>query len=239
MGILAYVVMAFVIPVADTEAEKKAAHGSASFTTQEFIRRARAGYYEGMKGFPDREAQRAWKRKFKRDMRDWSRSFQWQAQAGAWQSQWQTNWQNYWAKHPYQVIGWRIALPFLTFFNAALCAGFIILVFSLLATNNLAGQNLPSGFHVWMALVLLLIVYNLIIWPIKAARHVFSHGVYPANPATGGFLSLWDTFIWIVFALVLAWLAFTHLPEVTTAVQNIPVVFHDAKDNIEDWWSHH
>ncbi|HSY16681.1 MAG TPA: PspC domain-containing protein [Candidatus Acidoferrales bacterium] len=237
-GILAYFIMVVVIPEASTEAEKNAAHGAAPFTAQEYIRRARAGYYEGMKGFPDRAARRAWQRKFKEEMRAWRRSFKWEAYQGA--RAWQSHWHSYWAEHPYQETGWGIALPFLTFFSAAMTVGFIIAVISLLTSGTLAGLALPSGVPVWLAIVLLLIAYNLIVWPIKVARHVFyRYGIYGGRPGPRVFLSLWEAFIWIIFVGVLAWLAFTHLPEVQAAVRNIPVVFHDAKDSIQQWWSHH
>jgi hypothetical protein len=49
--LLVYVVMAFVVPEARSPEEKAAASGNPS-TAQEFIRRAKEGYYEAMKGFP-------------------------------------------------------------------------------------------------------------------------------------------------------------------------------------------
>jgi len=73
-GVLIYLLMAVLVPAASTPAEKAAAFG-APFTAQEFIRRAKAGYYDGMKSFHDKQAHREWKRKFKREMRGWSREF--------------------------------------------------------------------------------------------------------------------------------------------------------------------
>ena len=67
-GLLVYLVMAIVVPEARSPEEKAAASGIPS-TAQEFIRRAKEGYYEAMKGFPDRKARREWKRRFKREMR--------------------------------------------------------------------------------------------------------------------------------------------------------------------------
>ncbi|MDB6126451.1 MAG: phage shock protein PspC [Verrucomicrobia bacterium] len=73
-GILLYVLMAILLPSATTSAEKAAAHGTPSATAQEFIRRAREGYYQGMKTMGDRQAHRAWRRRFKSDMREWRRT---------------------------------------------------------------------------------------------------------------------------------------------------------------------
>ena len=67
-GVPLYLIMMFVVPVAETPSENAAAHGDPS-TAEEFIRRAKAGYYEGMKSFRDRKAYRQWKWQFKREMR--------------------------------------------------------------------------------------------------------------------------------------------------------------------------
>ena len=83
-GLLVYVVMAIVVPEARSPEEKAAASG-APFTAQEFIRRAKEGYYEAMKGFPDRKARREWQGRFKREMRTRA-------------DQWRYRWQSYWAE---------------------------------------------------------------------------------------------------------------------------------------------
>ena len=67
-GLLVYLVMAMVVPLARSPEEKAAASGAPP-TAQAFIRRAKEGYYEAVKGFPDRKARREWKRRFKEEMR--------------------------------------------------------------------------------------------------------------------------------------------------------------------------
>ncbi len=58
-GVLVYLVMAVIVPAARTPTEKTAAAGMAA-TAQEFIKRAREGYYQGMRSFQDKESHRAW-----------------------------------------------------------------------------------------------------------------------------------------------------------------------------------
>jgi phage shock protein PspC (stress-responsive transcriptional regulator) len=77
VGVLLYLLLMILLPTAQTPAEKAAAHG-APFTAEEFIRRAKAGYYEGMKTFNDPQSHRQWKRKFKQEMRSWKKDFKWQ-----------------------------------------------------------------------------------------------------------------------------------------------------------------
>jgi phage shock protein PspC (stress-responsive transcriptional regulator) len=99
-GVLVYLVMAIVVPEARSSEEKAAASGAPS-TAQEFIRRAKEGYYEAMRGFPDRKSRREWKRRFKREMR-----------ANA--DQWRHHWHGYWAEHAALHPGMGFALPLLS-----------------------------------------------------------------------------------------------------------------------------
>lgn len=86
----------------------------------------------------------------------------------------------------------------------------------------------------------LFIAYNLVVWPLKAARHAFYyHGVFGTRPGPRVMVSLWDSFVWLAFVGVVIWLACRNFPQVEEAVRNIPAVFHDAVDNVRNWWSHH
>lgn len=53
-GVLLYLLLAIIVPAAKTPAEKAAAAGTVVATAQDFIRRAKAGYYEGTKAFHDK-----------------------------------------------------------------------------------------------------------------------------------------------------------------------------------------
>jgi phage shock protein PspC (stress-responsive transcriptional regulator) len=72
-GILAYIVLAIVIPTADTAAKRAAAHGMPPATAQAFIHRAREGYYEGLKAISDKRNRSEWRRRFLDPIRDWWR----------------------------------------------------------------------------------------------------------------------------------------------------------------------
>lgn len=229
LWILVYLVMMCVIPSADTPEEKAAAFGSAPFTTQEFIRRAREGYYEGMKQFHDRHARRAWKRRFKRDMRAWGHWFQWEMGYGA------QNWRRYWAQNLHvDAPGWAVAAPFFSLLRAALALGVLAVLVSLLSTGGIFGHAIPGGLPVWLAVIVLLIAWGVVTVPLKAARHAYYYygGCGPRAP----WFHLWDALVWIGFACVLAWLAFHHGTEVREAVHNIPATVHHAIDAVRDWW---
>jgi phage shock protein PspC (stress-responsive transcriptional regulator) len=227
IAIPVYVVLAFVVPSAKTSEEKAAAEG-APFTAQEFIKRAREGYYEGAKAWGDRHARRAWKRKFRRDMRHWGTSFQGECQAGA------QNWRQYWA-HNLQVDapGWSVAMPFISLLSAALTLGAIAVAVSLLSTGAIFGYGIPGGLPVWGALLLLFVAYQTICLPLKATRHAFHYyGGAPRRP----WFHFWDAFVWIACFFVAMWLFTRHGTEVRDAIHSIPSTVHHAIDGIRDWW---
>ena len=100
-GCLLYLLLMFLVPPAETSAEKAAAFGAPS-TAQEFIRRAKEGYYEGMKTFHDRRAHREWRRKFRRDMRGWSRGVQRDVSASA--QNFGDSWHRTWSHSPQSPV---------------------------------------------------------------------------------------------------------------------------------------
>lgn len=220
-GALVYLVLAIVVPTANSPADKAAAYG-APFTTQEFVRRARAGYYEAMKSFPDRHARRAWKRQFKQDMRGWRMSFRWQ-----------------FPRHPLVGVGAPsgagFALPLFSLLHGALTIAWIGTLVSLLATGTLFGVVLPDDMPVWGALLALLFVYGFLAWPLKAARRAFYYG--------GGARSTWpvacavDVVVWLAVAIVMVWLAVHYRTEARAAIRHLPAVIREAMHTIKDWWA--
>lgn len=220
-GLLVYVVMAFVVPEARSPEEKAAASGFPS-TAQEFIRRAKEGYYEAMKGFPGRRARREWKRQFKREMRSHA-------------DQWRYNWHSYWVEHAPVHPGMAFTLPFLTLLQGAATILWFCAFISLLATGAVFGLVLPASVPVWAAALLLLITYGILVGPLKLARRTcyWSLGV---SKSVWPFMFFVDTIIWLAVAVVLFWLAVHYFPELRDAIHTFPALVHQAADDIRSWW---
>ena len=229
-GILVYLIMAIIVPSADSPEQKAAAHG-APVTAQEFIRRAREGYYEAMKSFPDRQARREWKRKFKREMRDWKYNFHREVTANT--DQWRQNWQRHWGMHP----GAGLALPIVSLIHGALIVLWICTLISLLSTGAVFGVALPAGVPVWVAVVVLMFAYGMLVWPLKAARRAFYYGGAPGAPFA--LFCVIDALIWVAVVGALLWLAFHFFPQARDAIHNIPTVVHDMVNSMRDWWHTH
>jgi phage shock protein PspC (stress-responsive transcriptional regulator) len=232
IGILLYIVMAIVIPSAHTPAEKAAAFGTPS-TAEEFIRRAKKGYYEGFKTFRDKRAHREWKRKFKQEMRGWSHNLRREMQANAFQ--WQQNWQQHWAPRPPPLPGAWFAVPVLTLVSVAISLLGLFAVISLVATGAFFGVALPAGMPLWVGVILLLVVCSLAIWPVKMLRHSFCyHGPY-GYP--GPFMGLLNSFVGLGIFVFLVWLANRHIPEVHAFLEQLRPHLHHAVDAVRQWWN--
>ena len=230
-GILLYLLLFFLLPAAETPAEKAAAFGAPS-TAQEYIRRAKEGYYEGMKTFHDRQAHREWRRKFKRDMRGWSRDFRRDLRDSA--QQMGDNWHRHWAQNA-PPRSW-VALPFLSLAKVIITFVWLFATISLVSTGAVFGLPLPLGVPLWVGLIFLFVAFRFIVWPLRAARHAFYYraGYWPRHGHFGGFA---DSFVWVGMLIVLMWLADRYVPQAHTALQNLPPAVHHTVDSVREWWA--
>jgi phage shock protein PspC (stress-responsive transcriptional regulator) len=229
-GIVVYLVMALVIPTA-LSAEQKAAAFGAPATAREFIRRARQGYYEAIRGFPDRKARREWKRRFKQDMRDMRANFRSEARSHA--AEWRQRW---YGATPAMSPGMGVALPLVSVLHGALTILWLAAIISLLATGALFGVILPAGMPVWAAILVLLFLYSFVAWPLKAMRRAFYYSRCGGAGWAWPFVFAIDVVVWIAVVVVMLWLANRFWPQAHEAIRQFPVVVHEAANDIRDWW---
>jgi len=228
-GVLVYLIMAIIVPEARTPAEKAAASGMAA-TAQEFIKRAREGYYEGMKSFHDRHARRAWKRKFRRDMRSWKYGFHQQMQE---QSQ---QWQQNWAQHAPPVFGPVFIAPLLSILLFALVVLMVWAVYSLATTGAMLGLALPAGMPLWVGILLVVIAYQLVAWPIKAARYsCYYPRPHPGHAGPWG--GLFGSLIGLFFLAFGIWMLDRHVPEFHEWLVQLPELLHRLADVVQGWFA--
>ncbi|HUC83812.1 MAG TPA: PspC domain-containing protein [Candidatus Acidoferrales bacterium] len=222
MGLLIYVIMAFLVPEARSAEEKAAASGLPA-TAQEFIRRAKAGYYETMKNLQNPRARHEWRQRFRREMR---------AHAYPWRHHW-----NYcWAPRAPIYQPWMgFALPFLSFLNGTATVIWICAMISLLDTGTVFGLPLPANVPPWVAALLLFILYAILTGSLKTARRLLWWSANAGGKAQPG-VWLAEAAIWLLMAAILFLLAVHFFPELHTAVQAVPSLIHQAKDDIQAWW---
>lgn len=229
-GALAYLLLVVVVPVAKSPEERAASAGE-PFTAQEFIKRARAGYYGAMRDFHDHQSRREWKRRFREEMRGWRRSFRREMRAGAWGRA--TCFGDGSVVPPTPTF----ALPFISIMHGLLAILMTCAVITLLATGTLLGAALPANLPVWVALLLMLFAYGMVSWPLKAARRAFYHGAFSGPPWAWSAALAIDWVVWLAVVAVLIWLSIRHLPMAQDAVHNLPAVARDAAHSIREWWN--
>ncbi|HZP61498.1 MAG TPA: PspC domain-containing protein [Opitutaceae bacterium] len=230
--VLVYLVLMIVVPVADTAAAKAAAFGIPA-TAQEFIRRAKEGYYEGMKTWGDKQAHREWKRKFKQEMRSWKRDFHQQMSENA--RQWRENWRNTWNRPPHPPASYFVVLPFVALLCTLITLLWLVAFVSFLFTGAIFGLVLP-GVPWWGVLILLFVAYQLAVWPLRAIKHSCRYGApgwYPYSVFHG----LWDGIMGLVVLAFLVWLVDRFVPGAHEMLLNLPHTLRHAADSLQQWWS--
>jgi phage shock protein PspC (stress-responsive transcriptional regulator) len=233
IGALAYLIMMIVVPRANTPEEMAAATGSPS-TAQEFIRRAREGYYEGMKSFRSRREHREWRRKFKQEMRGWRQSFKEEMRANA--DQWRRNWHWHWTRHPAYGRRPYVATPFVSLLKTLVDVAFLFVVVSLLATRAAFGFHLPGGMHLWLALIILFVAYHVLTWPLRAMKHAYGCGAWGPFVFRPAVLIL-DFLIWAAVVGFILWYGIHHSQQAHEFIDKIPPAVHDGVDSFRAWWA--
>ena len=211
---LAYLALAFVIPSADTSEERAAAHGQ-PFSAQELIDRAKNNY-------ADFKGSRDWRGQWRRERREWRR--QWRAM----------RWQPYWAwgarARPAATPGGYgtrmvagVMVPLLTLMRVALFFLLLSAIFSLVTDQKVFGEPLPDNVPLWLGIVILVIVYQAIAWPLHMARQ---SSYYAIGGAYHGPLAAFEGLITLGFVVVGIWVASQYVPEIREFLQSLPDVWN-------------
>jgi phage shock protein PspC (stress-responsive transcriptional regulator) len=231
---IVYLVAHFIIPVARTPEEKAAATGP-SQTAHDFVRMAREGYYEGMKSFPDRQARREWRRKFRHDMRDWKRNFRWDMRCrfgglpptGSPPC----------PPGPPPPAGFPVALPILSLFKALLLFFLWFAVISLITTGSILGMHHPGGLPVWAGVILLFLAYNVIVSPIKAMRRACYYRSFGWPYYWHPLAELWHGLITLGCFALFVFLADRFIPGFHQALLAVPDLLQHAAEAVRHWWT--
>jgi phage shock protein PspC (stress-responsive transcriptional regulator) len=194
---LVYVVMMFVIPTADTAEEFAAAHGM-KFNAQELVDQAKAHYAE----FRARNRWRRSTRATRRAWRDQPRPAHAPVGYGG------------------QILAGLVA-PIFALMSALCAIAMVLALISLWNSATIFGWPLPQDIPVWAAMLLVILVYNTLIWPLRAVRRAS----YYALGGGRGWFEAWDSVLVISFVIFLGWLAYLYIPSA-----------HEFVDSISRFW---
>jgi len=229
-----YLVARFIIPVARTPEEMAAATGP-SQTAHDFVRMAREGYYEGMKSFPDRQARREWKRKFRRDMRDWKRNFRWDMRYRC--GGLPPTGSPPFPPGPPPSEGFPVALPILSLLKALMLFFLWFAVISLIATGSILGMHHPGGLPVWAGVFLLILAYKVVVSPIKALRRACYYRSFGWPYYWHPLAELWHGLFTLCFLVLFVFLADRFIPGFHQALLAVPGFLQHAAEAVRHWWT--
>lgn len=205
-GILAYVVMMFIIPEAKT-AEARAAAAGAPLNAKDVIDRAKKQYAEGRK---------AWRRQWRQQRRQWHRHG------------WPPG-----VPIAYGPPAWAaLLLPIFALAHIALFLLMAAMMISLVNTGAILDWPLPPDVPVWAGALILLVAYQIVVSPLRAAHHWTS---FPGRGTEPALFAFWNAVVWLVGLAFVVWIASNHVPEIREFAQRLPDLFRDFAHAVRDF----
>jgi phage shock protein PspC (stress-responsive transcriptional regulator) len=191
--IVVYIILLFVIPVANTSEERAAASGL-PFTAQELVDRATTKY----SAFRDRHlTNKWWKPKKKVPI---------------------TSVDPYHIGYGQQLlIG--IFIPIFAIVRAALTVLFVLAVISLVRDRSIFDMQMPPDVPLWAGIVILALIYQAISAPFRIMRHAWS---YRYGPYGNIGADVWGGIIWLGFVILFFWFAYEHAPMFREFLRTLP-----------------
>jgi hypothetical protein len=217
-----YLALAFVIPSAETSEERAAARGE-PFNAQELIDRAKQHYAQFTGG---REWRREWRRQH-RAWRDQWRASRWHARADWGGGRWAAASAG---PAPAGDYGTRMAagalVPVLGLISVLVFWFWAWAIVSLIITGQVLGQTMPDELPLWMGIVILVVAYHAVAWPLHFARR---RAAYSSRGGSVGMMAAWDGVLSLGVGLMIAWIAYHYIPQVREILRIIP----DVWDSLE------
>jgi phage shock protein PspC (stress-responsive transcriptional regulator) len=214
--ILAYLILAVVIPPADTSEERAAAHGQ-PFNAQELIDRAKAHYAQ----FKDR---RDWDGKWRRSQARWRRRWRRQTTADRWRAPSAV-------APPAGYLARMLAgvmVPVLSLVSAAFFWLSAYAVLSLVTTREAFGVELPDDVPLWAGILIVAFLYNSLAWPLHASRRAAYQALGGPHHAA---LAAVDGLLSVGFGVLVVWFGYHYLPEVREFLRTLPDVWNSVQQS--------
>jgi phage shock protein PspC (stress-responsive transcriptional regulator) len=221
---LVYIAMMFVIPFANTDEEHSAARG-ATFSAQDVIDRAKQHYSE----FKD---SKEWRKHWREQRREWRR--RWREGSYWWGHNLQRNVHQASTRVGYtgQVFA-GLMIPVLAVLSGALFFAGLVALVTLATTGALFGVAV-TAVPLWVAILILIFVYNALAWPLQHARRsayfvTGGHHTYP-------WVAAWDGILRIGFFCLVAWFAYRYVPAVHDFIAHFNENVQLMWNNIQQSW---
>ena len=116
-------------------------------------------------------------------------------------------------------IGVGLMIPIFSLVSVAAFLIFAYACASLAMSREAFGRPLPLEIPLWLGLVVIVLAYNAVSWPLHAARRA---SYYAVGGYHYGMIAAWDGVLWVGFAIVIGWIAYRTVPEVHDLVNALP-----------------
>jgi phage shock protein PspC (stress-responsive transcriptional regulator) len=198
-GILAYIVMMFVMPEARTPEARAAAAGT-PFNAKEVIERAKRQYAEG---------QKAWRRQWRQQRRQWQRH----------------GWTPGAPIAMYGPPAWAaLLLPFFGLAHVLLFLLMAAMLISLVNTGGILDWRLPEDVPLWAGVLILLVAYQIAVSPLRTFHQWTS---FPRPAGDAGWFAFWNAVTWLIGLAIVMWIGSNHIPEIREFLQRMPDIIRD------------
>jgi phage shock protein PspC (stress-responsive transcriptional regulator) len=198
-----YLVLLFVMPVANTAEDRAAAFGM-PFNTEELISRAK-------KNFEEFNQQFKWRREWRRQQRHWHRQFRHmneQLRVATAQAAPELN-------QAARAVG-GLFVVVAALFSAVIAVALVLALISLFTQHSIFGWMLPFDIPLWVVALVLVALYLAISTPLRMIRHG-GHQQGGYHPGWGALHGL----MWIGFTVAMFWGAYTFFPGVREVVDQL------------------
>ncbi|HTR18765.1 MAG TPA: PspC domain-containing protein [Candidatus Paceibacterota bacterium] len=217
LGILIYIALAVLVPYADTAEAMAQAHGE-PLNAHTLAQRAKERFHESYERVTGQKP-------------DWN----------TWQDKHdqhiQEHWKKRWMKKQWKMQQ-KVNPPYAPYYHpspifgllrGALAIAWILALLSLLTTGLIFGWAIPAGIPIWVAVILLFIIYHAVTGPLKGAQYM--HGYYGYSDWDGLVDGL--TVLFLIIAFI--W-AYQHVPQVYDFVHHPIAESKMYIADIEAWW---
>jgi phage shock protein PspC (stress-responsive transcriptional regulator) len=203
--VFVYVVLAIVIPSANTSEERAAAFGEV-FNAREHIDRAAKNFKVGSRG---------WNRSWRRQQRRWRRQWRHSARASDWAPPAAPPSAGSYAAR--MLAG--VMVPVLSIASAVFFWLCVYIVFSLVTMREAFGIFLPDDVPLWIGILVVWFVYQSAAWPLHAARRASYQALGGLHHASVAAL---DGMLSLGIAVFVVWFAYSNMPEVREFLKTLP-----------------
>lgn len=134
------------------------------------------------------------------------------------------------------VFGPVFLAPLLSLLLFALVLVMVWAIYSLVTVGSFLGVALPAGMPLWVGILLIVVVYQLIAWPVKSVRYAC---YYPAphhfhGAMLGGLIGKLIGLFFLGFGI---WYLDRHVPEFHQWLVELPGLLHRAIDTVRSWFA--